>query len=562
MTPPNSMPFTAFLAQKPLLHNVLAGLSVAAILLPESVVYASIAGVTPIHALSATLIGLIFYALLGGSRGAIVSPTSSAATIFAGAMAIHTQLGFALVIVTGLMFIVAGVLKGGFIGSYLSRPIMQGFAWSLALLIIAKQIPHLLGIGVVSQTFFPLLAEIVSRLSDVNVASGVLGILALVLWLLLNKLHCRWLPASLMVLMVGTLASAVLNLKAQGVAVLGAIPLDSVGLFFPTLSMEMWLQAVYFAPALLLIIFAESWESVKLLSAKSVERINPNQELKALGVANVLSGLTGSLPVGAGFSASNASLVAGATSRMAGVVTATALAVLIWLGRDILALMPLPVLSAVVVGILSKHLVPKALLRSLKLGADSYLALVCVASVLLFGVIFGMTVSVGLSIIWVLYRFSKPNVEVLGRLRDSHDFVEVTHSHAHSVPRVLIVRPKQPLFFANAERIFDAIWDHIWGAIWQAAKSETLPADGQPVSHVVISLESSNDLDSTSLYALQDFCTRVQALGVTVVLTRMKDTAHDDIQRFFRYEQLPELPMYWSVDDAVTACVAMQKLGQ
>lgn len=168
----------------------------------------------------------------------------------------------------------------------------------------------------------------------------------------------------------------------------------------------------------------------------------------------------------------------------------------------------------------------------------------------------------GLSIIWVLYRFSQPNVEVLGRLHHSHDFVEVTHSHAHSVPRVLIVRPKQPLFFANAERIFDAIWDHIWGAIWQATKSETLPADGQPVSHVVISLESSNDLDSTSLYALQDFCTRVRALGVTVVLTRMKDTAHDDIQRFARYEQMPELPMYWSVDDAVTACVEMQKLGQ
>ena len=188
----------------PNLSDVLAGLSLAGILLPESVAYAAIAGLPPIHALLGCLIGLSVYAIIGSSRQAIVSPTSSAAVIFTSAAAVSSDMGFALMLVAGLMFIVAGLLKVGFIGSYISRPVMQGFAWSLAITIMLKQLPHLLGIETTQSNFFNLLLELFHKFFTLNITSTAIGVTALVVWLILNRLKIKYLPSSLVVLVGGT----------------------------------------------------------------------------------------------------------------------------------------------------------------------------------------------------------------------------------------------------------------------------------------------------------------------------------------------------------------------
>lgn len=506
----------------PKVGDVLAGLSVAGILLPESVAYASIAGLTPIHALMGCLIGLMVYALVGCSRQAIVSPTSSAAAVFASTAALGSDMGFGLVIVTGVLFILVGLLKGGFIGSFISRPVMQGFAWSLAMMIMLKQLPHLLGIETQEQLFFPLLHEVWQNISHIHVPSMVTGVVALVVWLVFHTLNYKYLPSSLVVLVGGTgllylLRSSSLNIDWQGIKQVGEIPLSELGLHLPQLGLQQWLSLIQLAPALLLIIFAESWESVQMLASEAGERVDPNRELVALGIANVMAGGMAALPVGAGFSASNASLNAGSNSKWAGIVTCVSLAILLWLGRGMLAHIPIPILAAVVIGILSHHLFPLEIIDSLKLGKDSWLALVCIATVLCFGVLFGMTVSVGLSLLLALYRFSQPLMTELGRLNNSHDFVD-KHSHSDAVTTkgVLILRPEEPLFFANAERIFDNM---------------LALAESQQANHIIISMESSDNLDATTLFAFAEFYQKLQMQQRQLSLARVKERVRQSIQR-------------------------------
>lgn len=520
----------------PKLGDILAGLSVAGILLPESVAYASIAGLAPIHALLGCLVGLTVYALIGSCRQAIVSPTSSAAAIFASMAAVSSDMGFALVMVTGLLFIIAGWLKGGFIGSFISRPVMQGFAWSLAITIMLKQLPHLLGIETHQKQFFPLIAELWQRIPDINQESMMVGVTALIIWLTLRQLNLKFLPNSLVVLIGGTALVHFLGL-GNHLSLVGMIPLTGLGLHLPLLTKAEWLQVIQLAPALLLIIFAESWESVQMLSAQAGERVNPNRELVALGVANVVAGTVGALPVGAGFSASNASLSAGSSSKWAGVATCAGLAILLWFGRGLLADVPLPILAAVVIGILSKHLFPFEIIQSLRLGKNAWLSLVCIVTVLVFGVLFGMTVSVGLSLLMALYRFSQPLMSELGQLGNSHDFVDkASHSEVVAPIGMLIIRPEEPLFFANTERIFDNIIER---------------AEQQNATKVIISMEASNTLDSTTLFALKEMAEKLQNQQRTLCLARVKDPVRHALALFETQEKLTPLPVYWSVDDAV-----------
>ena len=290
---------------------------------------------------------------------------------------------------------------------------------------------------------------------------------------------------------------------------------------------------------MLLIIFAESWESVRLLAAHSNQPINANRELAALGGANLLCGAAGALPVGAGYSACNASLSAGATGRWAAVATAVALAGLLIFGRHALASLPIPVLAAVVTGILAHHFWPSELIQGTRLGGDAWVGWACVAAVLLFGVMFGMVASVGLSLILALYRFSKPLLSELGHIADSRDYVDIKqHPEAQRVADVLIVRPEEPLFFANAEQIFDQI--------------RKLALDRQ-VHRVIISMEACDDLDATTLYALQNFITALHQAHISLWLARLKDRPRTALTRINLDAQHLQLDWSWSVADAVAA---------
>lgn len=523
--------------------DLFAGLAVAGVLLPEAVAYAAIAQVPTTHALLAALVGLCVYPLLGSSRFAIVAPTSSAAAVFGSAVVSGgPQMGVALVFLTGGLFLLSGLLRAEFLGAFISRPVLRGFAWALAVTIVLKQVPHVLGVHVSATNIIPVLDQLAAEASHLHRPSLWWGAGALALWLLLHHALRRWiwLPPSLVVLALGVALSAALQPAAQGMQLVGRIEWQALGLRLPDLSLEFWQQAAEIAPALLLVLFAESWSSVRSLALQQGDEVDARRELLALGAANSVSALLQGLPVGAGFSAAAANQGAGARSKWAGVAAALALALLLWLARPALALLPVPVVAAVVMAILLHNLWPHSVLGSLRLRNDTWLALVAAAGVIGFGVLFGMLLAVGLSLALALKRFAEPVVVELGRLPGTRDFVNAArHPDAQILPGVLIMRPDEPLFFANAEAVFKRVADSV-----RREKAHT----------VILSLEMSDDLDSTALEAMGELCKRLSEEKCQLMLARIKDPARQGLERSgLRSDGRPGVRLFWSVDDAVSA---------
>lgn len=516
-------------------------------LLPEAVAYAAIAGVEPMHALLAALIGLCIYPLLGTSRFAVVAPTSSAAAVFASAAALGgPPMGYALVGLTGLLFLVAAALKAGFLGAFISRPVLRGFAWALGLTIMIRQLPHLTGLAVHETQTGPLLWALLAQTAQWHRPSLTLGLASLGLWLALYHGLRRWrfVPTSLLVLGLGVALSATLDLGGQGVARVNTIAWQPLAWQLPSLSSERWLQAMQLAPALLLILFAESWGSVRSLALQSGGQVNANRELLALGAANLSCGLVQGLPVGAGFSAAAANHAAGGRSKWAGVAAALALGLLLWLARPWLALLPLPVLAAVVVGILSHNFWPHAMLLSLRIGGDAWLAWVAAAGVFGFGVLPGMLLAVALSLLLALRRFAQPLVSELGLLPGTRDYLDrVRHPDALTQADTLIMRPEEPLFFANAEQVFRRVRQR---------------ADALQASVVVLSLEVCDDLDSTAVEALAELAASLERHGVALLLARVKDRPREALLRAgLTHASVGGVALFWSVDDAAQAAAAL-----
>lgn len=524
-------------------NDILAGLSVAGVLLPEAVAYAAIAGVPPVHALLAAMAGLCVYPLVGSSRFAIVAPTSSAAAIFASAVgAGGPAMGFGLVLLTGALFLLAGLLRGGFLGAFISRPVLRGFAWGLTVTIILKQVPHLAGVHVAGTQAIQIVAGLAGALGQLHWPSLYLGAGALLLWLGLHHGLRRFIfvPQSLIVLGLGVAAATSIDLHSLGIAQVGQIELQSLHPQLPALTTEHWLRAAEIAPALLLILFAESWGSVRSLALQIGDRVDANREMLAFGLSNMVSGLLQGLPVGAGFSAAAANYAAGSRSKWAGVIAAVSLALLLWQARNALAVLPLPVLAAVVIGILSHNLWPKAMVDGLRLGGDAWLALMAASGVLLFGVLFGMLLAVGSSLLLALRRFSQPIVVELGQLPGTRDYQDCSrHPEAIRIPHVLIVRTEEPLFFANAERVFQVVME--WAAKNQAHT-------------VLISLEVCDDLDATAAEALAECAARLRQWGVRLALARVKDRVRDTLSRGGLVAPAGGITeIFWSVDDAAQA---------
>ena len=523
--------------------DLFAGLSVAGVLLPEAVAYAAIAGVPTIHALLAALVGLCIYPIFGTSRFAIVAPTSSAAAIFATALGSGgPDMGYALVALTGVLFLAGGLLRAGFLGAYISRPVLRGFAWGLAVTIILKQLPHIVGVHVTGANAVQVVAGLWEEAARTHCLSVQLGAAALVLWLVIHHGLQRvvFIPQSLVILALGIGASSWFDLGGQGVALVGRVEWQALALHVPDISMEHWLRAVEVAPALLLILFAESWGSVRSLALQTGDTVDANREMLAFGAANLTSALLQGLPVGAGFSAASANYAAGGGSKWASIAAAMALALLLWLARGWLALLPVPVLAAVVVGILSHNLWPRAIITGLRLKGDAWLSVSAAIGVLVFGVLFGMLLAVGSSLLLAIRRFAQPLVTELGKLPGTRDYLDCSrHSEVIKTPGILIVRPEEPLFFANAEQVFQVVR--------QSA------SDARPHT-VVLSLEVCDDLDATATEALAEFVSALNQQGGKLVLARVKDRARESLMRAgLIADNNAVVSVYWSVDDAVQA---------
>ena len=505
-------------------QDVSAGLSIAGLLLPEAVAYASIGNLAPQAGILALFAGLLCYGALGTSRFAIVSATSSSAAVLAAAMASmpggtaghRLMLMAGLVMLTGGFFLLAWVARLGSVTQFIAKPVLRGFSFGLAIVIIVKQLPGVLGVQPPQGDVLHLVPGVLAQAGQWNGRGAALCAAALLLLFLLRRAQ-RW-PAGLIVIALGIGAGRWLDLPGHGVALVGAIDVSLAMPVLPRLTQAEWTRLAELAFALALILYAESYGAIRSFALKHGDPVAPERDLLALGMANVLAGLLQAMPVGAGYSATSANEAAGATSRLAGLVAAAVVGVIVLTLLPLVAFTPVPVLAAVVIHAVSHTLNPVALQPYFAWRRDRLLVLAAIAGVLLFGVLDGLLVAIAISLLLMLRRLSRPGMSVLGRLGESHDYVKLAlHRNARAQPELLILRLDEPLFFVNAERSL-----HLARALVEERTG--------PLRKVILSLEESPDLDGSSVEALRDFAAFVRQQGLSLALARLKEPAYMVLQ--------------------------------
>jgi len=518
-------------------------------MLPEAIGYAGIAGLPPQHAILAACAGACAYTLLGRSRFAIVAPTSSSAAILAATLgslpldgtgrAVTTALIVALV---GIIFCGMGLARLGGLASFISRPVLRGFAFGLAITIIIKQLPVIVGLPSHGGSIGALLAALFQSAGSWHGVSILVTLIALVLLLFLRRFPV--VPGAFLVLGGGILASALLDLPGHGVATVGTIDLMPHWNDLRLPATGELLSLPQYALPIVLILFAESWGTMRALALRHGDAIEPNRELAALGVSNLASALVVGMPVGAGFSAGSAAEAAGAGTRWTGLIAAVGLGALVLLAMPLVARLPEPVLAAVVIAALVHALNVAPFMRLWRIRRDLPVALGAAAGVLALGVLDGMLFAIALSLALLIRRLATPHLSQLGRLGASHDYVDIAyHPDAQPPAGMIVARPAEPLFFANAERVL--------------ARVTALQAAQPDRRKLVLSLEESFDLDSTALDALTEFAALMAQRQVTLQLARVRDHVRD-LMRQASADDLLARSSY-SVDDAVRALSPQQE---
>jgi MFS superfamily sulfate permease-like transporter len=387
----------------------------------------------------------------------------------------------------------------------------------------------------------PILVELAEKWREWNLAGLVVGAATLVLVSALTL--APKIPGPLIAICAGIGATSFFDLPAHGVSLVGTMHLSLEAVSLPVLSLDEWLRLSELGVALTLVLFAESYSSIRTLALRYGDRVSMNRDLITLGVANVLSGLFRGTPVGAGFSATCANEAAGARSKLSGLVAAITVIVLVALFLPQIAAIPEPVLAAIVIYAIRHSLSFAALRPYVVWKRDRFVAAVAVVAVILLGVLDGLLAAIATSLIMMLRELAQAPLSELGRWGGGHDFVKITSSSSvQRVPGILILRPEAPLFFANAEHIF-------------AGALARLDNDAA-VHTLILSLEETPDLDGTSIEALRDFDLQIRQRGRRLLLARIKEGVQDALSRASMAELQTQYSNGLSVDDVVAEAIA------
>ena len=455
--------------------DVIAGLTVWAVLVPEALAYATVAGVSPIVGLYAAPGALVFYAAFGSSRHLIVGPMSATAALSAATVAdlagpgddAFLMLTTSLALTVGLIGVIAAMLRLGFVANFVSEPVLKGFIIGLALTIMAGQLPSLLGLEKDEGNFFEQIWAVLTHLDDASGWTTVVGLVSLGLLLGLRRMAPR-VPGSLVATAFGIGAIVIFNLDSEGVAIVGEIDggLPDVGVPEGLAGSDM-LNLSAGAVGVLLVGFAEGLGAAKSYAARNGYEIDADDELLGLGAANIASGLTGGMVVNGSLSKTAVNAGAGARTQVSGLVVAGLTIVTFLFLTGLFEELPEATLAAIVIGALIELVDVPGLKRlygihSTALGpvlgaaarADFIAALAALFGVLLFDTLPGLFIGIATSMILLLYRAYRPRMAILGRVRGTEQFADLSrHPENRPVPGLVVIRVESGLFFANAEAV-------------------------------------------------------------------------------------------------------------
>jgi SulP family sulfate permease len=433
---------------------------------------------------------------------------------------------------SGLFLLVLGILRLGFLANFLSHPVISGFITASGILIALSQVRHILGIQASGQTLFEIVGSLGANLSATNPTTVLIGGSVLVFLFVVRT----WLKVSLVrlglpprfadiatklapiVSVVATAAvTAVLRLSEEGVRVVGSIPQGLPPFTVPTFDLGLWTQLIVPAVLLSVIGFVESVSVAQTLAAKRRERIEPNQELIALGAANVSSAFSGGYPVTGGFARSVVNFDAGARTPAAGAFTAVGIALAALFLTPYIYFLPVATLAATIIIAVLSLVDLGALRRTWNYSKKDFAAMaVTILVTLAIGVEAGVTAGVVLSIALFLYRTSRPHMAVVGLVPGSEHFRNVLRHEVITSPHVLSIRIDESLYFANARFLEDKIYDMV--------------AERPEIRHVVLMCTAVNEIDASALESLDAINTRLKDIGVSFHLSEVKGPVMDQIK--------------------------------
>jgi high affinity sulfate transporter 1 len=519
-----------------LAFDVMAGLTLWGLVVPEAMAYAGIAGLPPQAGLYTLVASLLLYALLGTSRHLSVGGTSATAALLASSVVAalvasasaaqsdpqtYATYAAAFVLVTGLVFLVAGIARLGFITQFLSKPVMDGFVVGLAVFVTVGQLNKLFGVEKPDGNTVEKLFGIVRELPQASAATLAVGALAIAALVLLPRLS-RKVPAGLVVLFGAIGLSTALDLAGQGVDVVGTLPQGLPSPALPVVPLADYLAMVLPAVGVLLMAFSESLGVAHEFAEKHGYEVDSDQELNAHAIVNVGSALLGGMLAAGSMSASAVKEGAGARTQVANLVTWVATIVTLLLLTPLFTNLPEAVLAALIIHAVA-HILGSRKLLQLRREAPTevWFGVLTFAGVVLVDVLQGMMIGLLASLAFVVYRSSRPHLSSLGRVPDVEGAYADLERHPENVPvpGVLIVRLDAPMYYANALTARDRL-------------KAMLRAAAPPPRAVVFDGEGQDELDLTSAQMLRGLVMELRAAGLAVcfanvhapVLERARET--------------------------------------
>ncbi len=536
--------------------DIAAGITVGAMLVPQAMAYALLAGLPPEVGLYAATVPVVIYALFGTSRQLAVGPVAIVSLLTATALAPLVEEGTAgylaaaavLALMVGLVHIVLGVFRLGFLVNFLSHSVLVGFTAAAAIIIGFSQVKHILGISIQRKDhFYETAGEVFSNISDTNITALAIGSASLIVLILVREFAPR-IPGALVVVVSSILAVEVFDLESRGVQVVGDIPdrLPAFGL--PDFNGSIIGSLLATAAVITIVGFMESIAVSKVYAKRHGYEVVPNNELMGLGAANVASGLFGGFPVTGGFSRTAVNDTAGARTPLASIVTAGLVLVTIAFLTPLFSSLPNAALGAIIV-IAVAGLVDLAEMRHIVGVKQSDMIGLAVAFVgtLVLGIEVGIFVAVVASMLVVFARLSMPHTAVLGHVdgttsyRNVHRFPE-----AQTIAGIRIVRIDAALSFVNAVNVKREMLRHA------AALTEEPKALTEEPKALILDASGINDLDATGAQMVDELVSEIAALSVTLHLADVKGPVRDVLRRAGIWHRLGDR-VHTSTHDAVAA---------
>jgi high affinity sulfate transporter 1 len=525
--------------------DVIAGLTAAAVVIPKAMAYATIAGLPVQVGLYTAFLPMIIYAVFGTSRVLSVSTSTTLAILTAAQLSDVVAKGSAetllrasatLTLVVGVVLVLASLLRLGFVANFISEPVLIGFKAGIGLVIVADQIPKLLGLHIARGSFVHNLLGIFEGLSRISLPTLAVGLVMIAILVGIERFFPRA-PAPLVAVAVGIAASAFLGLQTRGVELVGHIPRGLPSLTLPDISLvrDLWLGAV----AIALMSFTETIAAGRAFVRSDEPATNANQELFATGLANVGGALLGAMPAGGGTTQTAVNRQAGARTQLSELVTAGGTLVTMLLLSGVIALMPEATLAAVVIVYSIGLIKPKEFRAILEVRRTEFIwAIAAMAGVVLLGTLKGILVAIVVSVIALAHQVANPPVFVLGRKPGTNFFRPLSKEHPEdeTFPGLLLLRLEGRLFFLNAEHI--------------GQKIRLLIAEKKP-RIVAIHLRGVFDLEYTALNMLIEGEKKYRERGVLLWLVGLNPEVLTVIQRSLLGKTLGPGRMHFTLEVAV-----------